>query len=49
MIGFAIFLLALWLIGVITAFTLGGLIHILLVVGVIVLIVRLLRGTAKSV
>jgi len=37
-------LLALWLIGLVTSHTLGGLIHILLVVAVIVVIVRLVSG-----
>ncbi len=40
----AIILLILWLIGLVTNYTLGGLIHILLVLAVIVLIVRLLQG-----
>jgi hypothetical protein len=37
-------LLVLWLLGVITSFTAGGLIHILLVVALVVIIVRLLQG-----
>ena len=37
-------LLVLWLLGVITSFTAGGLIHILLVVALIVMVVRLLGG-----
>lgn len=40
----AILLILLWLLGVITAYTLGGFIHILLVVAVIVLLVRLIQG-----
>jgi len=36
--------LVLWLLGVVTSYTMGGLIHILLVVAVIVLIVRLVSG-----
>ncbi|MGA9752236.1 MAG: lmo0937 family membrane protein [Acidobacteriota bacterium] len=39
-----IILLVLWLVGIVTSHTLGGLIHILLVVAVIILIVRLLSG-----
>lgn len=39
-----IVLLALWLLGLLTSYTLGGLIHALLVIAVIVLVVRLLRG-----
>jgi uncharacterized protein DUF5670 len=37
-------LVVLWLLGVITSFTAGGLIHLLLVVAVIVLIYNLLSG-----
>ena len=37
-------LLILWALGLVTSFTLGGLIHILLVVAVIVLLVRLIQG-----
>lgn len=37
-------LLVLWLLGLLTGYSFGGLIHILLVVAVIVLIVRLLQG-----
>lgn len=37
-------LLVLWLLGTITSFTAGGLIHLLLVVAVVVLIYNLLTG-----
>ena len=40
----AVILLVLWLLGLVTGYTLGGLIHILLVIAVIVLIVRLIQG-----
>lgn len=40
----AIILLILWLLGIITSFTLGGFIHILLVIAIIMIIVRLLQG-----
>ncbi len=39
-----IILLVLWLLGLVTNYTLGGLIHILLVLAVIVLVIRLLQG-----
>jgi hypothetical protein len=39
-----VILLILWALGLVTSYTMGGLIHILLVVAVIVLIVNLLRG-----
>jgi hypothetical protein len=37
-------LVVLWLLGITTAYTAGGLIHILLVVALVVVIVRLLQG-----
>ncbi|MFA5131255.1 MAG: lmo0937 family membrane protein [Patescibacteria group bacterium] len=40
----AIILIALWLLGVITSYTLGGFIHILLVIALIVIIVHLIQG-----
>ena len=39
-----IVLLALWLLGLITSFTAGGLLHILLVVAVVVLIYQVVTG-----
>jgi hypothetical protein len=41
-------LIVLWLVGVLTAFTLGGLIYILLIVAVIMILVRLIRGKNKT-
>ena len=37
----AVILVVLWLVGLLTSFTLGGFIHILLVIAVIVVLVRL--------
>lgn len=37
-------LLVLWLLGLVTSYTLGGLIHVLLVIAVVVLILQLLSG-----
>ena len=39
-----IILLVLWALGMVTSTTMGGLIHVLLVVAVIILVVRLLSG-----
>jgi Family of unknown function (DUF5670) len=36
--------LVLWMLGMITAYTMGGLIHILLVIAVVVLILRIIQG-----
>ena len=37
-------LIALWLLGLVTSYTMGGLIHILLVVAIVVLLVRVIQG-----
>lgn len=37
-------LLVLWLLGLVTSYTLGGLIHALLVIAVVVLILQLVSG-----
>ncbi len=37
-------LLALWLLGLVTSYTLGGFVHILLVLAVIVLVIQLFQG-----
>ena len=37
-------LLVLWAVGMASAYTMGGLIHLLLVVAVVVLVVQLLQG-----
>jgi hypothetical protein len=37
-------LVVLWLLGVVTSYTAGGLIHILLVIALVVVVVRLLQG-----
>jgi len=39
-----IILLVLWALGLATSYTAGGLIHVLLVLGLIVLVFRLLQG-----
>ena len=40
----AVILIVLWILGMVTSFTLGGFIHILLVIAVIVIIIRLIQG-----
>ena len=39
-----VILVVLWLLGMITSFTMGGLIHILLVIAVVVVLVRVIQG-----
>jgi len=43
-----IILLVLWAVGMVTAFTMGGLIHILLVVALIVLVIRIFQGRSLA-
>jgi Family of unknown function (DUF5670) len=40
----AVILLILWLLGLVTSFTLGGFIHILLVVAIVVVLIRVIQG-----
>lgn len=44
-----ILLLVLWLAGVVSAYTLGGFIHLLLVVAVVVLLINLFSGRRTAV
>lgn len=37
-------LVILWLLGMVTSFTAGGFIHILLVIAIIVVLIRVIRG-----
>lgn len=43
----AVILLALWLLGFLSSYTMGGLIHILLVLAVVVIAVRLIQGRTR--
>ncbi len=40
----AIVLVVLWLLGLVTSYTLGGFIHILLVIAVVVILIRVIQG-----
>lgn len=40
----ALILIALWLLGIVTSYTIGGIIHLLLVIAVVVFLVRLIQG-----
>ncbi|MDA3875604.1 MAG: lmo0937 family membrane protein [Halothiobacillus sp.] len=40
----AIILLLLWGLGLVTSYTMGGFIHILLVVAIVIILVRVIRG-----
>jgi hypothetical protein len=40
----AIVLVVLWLLGLVTSYTMGGFIHILLVLAVVVILIRVIQG-----
>jgi hypothetical protein len=40
----AVILLVLWLLGLVTSYTLGGFIHVLLVVALVVVLIRVIQG-----
>jgi hypothetical protein len=40
----AVILLILWLMGLVTSYTLGGFIHILLVIAIVVVLIRVIQG-----
>ncbi len=40
----AVILLLLWMLGLVTSYTMGGFIHILIVVAVVVVLVRVIQG-----
>jgi hypothetical protein len=41
---FAVVLLVLWLLGLVSAYTMGGFIHVLLVIAVVMLLVQVIQG-----
>lgn len=43
----ALVFIILWLLGVVTSYTLGGFIHILLVIALIMVLVRIIQGNKK--
>ena len=41
---FAVVLIALWLLGLVTSTTMGGFIHLLLVIAIVIVLVRIIQG-----
>jgi Family of unknown function (DUF5670) len=39
-----VILLILWLLGMVTSYTMGGFIHVLLVIAIVVVIIRVIQG-----
>jgi hypothetical protein len=44
LVGIAIVLVILWILGLVTSTTLGGAIHVLVIVAVVLLVVRVFQG-----
>ncbi len=44
----AVILLVLWLLGIVSAYTIGGFIHILLVVAIVMILVNLISGRGRA-
>jgi hypothetical protein len=44
-----VILLVLWLVGIVSSYTLGGFIHILLVLALVVLLIRIIQGRSPVV
>ena len=42
--GLAVVLVILWLLGLLTSYTMGGLIHVLLVIAIVVVLFRVIQG-----
>ncbi len=40
----AVILIVLWLVGLVSSYTIGGLIHLLLVIAIIVVLLNIIRG-----
>jgi hypothetical protein len=40
----AVIFLALWLLGIVTSYSMGGLIHILLLIAIVVVLIRVIQG-----
>ncbi len=44
----AVVLLVLWLLGLVSSTTMGGLIHVLLVIAVVMVLIRLIQGRGSA-
>ena len=44
MLTIAVVLLVLWLLGLVSSYTMGGFIHILLVIAIVVILIRVIGG-----
>jgi hypothetical protein len=44
----AVILVVLWLLGLVTAHTMGGLVHVLLIIAVVVILVNVIKGRKRA-
>ena len=44
----AVILIILWLLGLVSSYTMGGFVHLLLVIAVVVIVIRVLQGRRPS-
>ena len=44
LVTIAVILVILWLLGLVSSYTMGGFIHVLLVIAIVVILVRVIRG-----
>ena len=44
LVTIAVILVILWLVGLVTSYTMGGFIHVLLVIAIVVILVNVIRG-----
>jgi len=44
----AVVLIALWLLGLVSSYTMGGFIHILLVIAIVIVLVNLISGRKRN-
>ncbi|MGD0038559.1 MAG: lmo0937 family membrane protein [Bacteroidota bacterium] len=44
LVTIAVILIVLWLLGLVSSYTMGGFIHVLLVIAIVVILVRVIRG-----
>jgi hypothetical protein len=43
----AVILIVLWLLGLVTSYTMGGFIHVLLIIAIVVVLLRVIRGRRR--
>jgi Family of unknown function (DUF5670) len=44
----AVILIVMWLLGLVSSYTMGGLVHVLLVVALVIILVRLIQGGRRA-